>query len=60
MHYISVASLTVGHSFGELALISHKPRAATIRAAEDCEFAVLDKADYQRVYGKIQEKKLNK
>ena len=49
-NYKEVAVLPAGASFGELALISHKPRAATIRAKEDCHLAVLEKADYQKVY----------
>ena len=61
MHnYNEVAILPTGESFGELALISNKPRAATIRAKEDCHFAVLEKSDYQKVYGVIQEKILNR
>ena len=59
MKYIEVATLPAGCSYGELALIRHKPRAATIRATEDCHFAVLEKIDYQKVFGKIQEKILN-
>jgi len=47
-------------SFGELALVSpHNTRAATIRASTDWYFAVLDKANYQQVYGKHEEKLLN-
>lgn len=59
-NYKEVVVLPAGTSFGELALISHKPRAATIRAKVDCHFAVLEKADYQKVYGVIQEKILNR
>ena len=59
-NYKEVAILPAGTSFGELALISHKPRAATIRAKVDSHFAVLEKADYQKVYGVIQEKILNR
>lgn len=42
--YTQVAILSAGQSFGELSLISHKPRSATIRCIEDCRFAVLSKA----------------
>ena len=59
-NYKEVAILPAGASFGELALISHKPRAATIRAKVDSHFAILEKADYQKVYGVIQEKILNR
>lgn len=59
-NYTEVATLKGGSSFGELALISSKPRAATIRAKTRSYFAVLGKADYQKVLLKIQEKELNK
>ena len=39
--YIEVGELTTGSSFGELALISNKPRAATIRAKTHWYLAVL-------------------
>ena len=48
--FIEVASLDGGKSFGELALISSKPRAATIRCKKDTHFAVLDKNAYQKSF----------
>ncbi|CAI2376116.1 unnamed protein product [Moneuplotes crassus] len=58
--YNKVAQLPPGVGFGELALISkNSKRAATIRAATDCNFAVLEKQDYQQIYGKYEEKILN-
>lgn len=57
--YNEVAVLPAGSSFGELALISSKPRAATIRTKCNSYFAVLEKEDYNKVYGVIQEKLLN-
>jgi CRP-like cAMP-binding protein len=38
-----------GDSFGELALLDNKPRAASIRCVEDCHFAVLEKANFQEI-----------
>jgi CRP-like cAMP-binding protein len=38
--------LDSGCSFGELALIERKPRAATIVCAADCSFAILNKKDF--------------
>ncbi len=38
--------LHAGSSFGELALMEKKPRAATIRCKEDCVFSVLDKKNF--------------
>ncbi len=44
-----VRTLFEGESFGELALISNKPRSATIVTQTDCHFAVLDKKFYRQV-----------
>lgn len=57
---IEVAVLSDGQSFGELALISNKPRAASIKTKSNCYFAVLNKEDYQNVYGVIERNHLNK
>lgn len=38
-----------GKSFGEYALSTSKPRAATIQCKSDCEFATLDKKDYSLI-----------
>ena len=56
--FTEVAILPPYCSFGELALISNKPRAATIRAKSDCHFAVLGKDDYQKILGSMQLKRL--
>lgn len=44
-----VKILNTGSSFGELALIDKKPRAATIICREDCQFGVLDKVSFERI-----------
>ena len=44
-----VGELLPGESFGELALISDQPRAATIVAARDCELARLPKQQFQQI-----------
>lgn len=41
--FLEIKILKTGESFGELALISKKPRSASILCKEDCYFAVLDK-----------------
>ena len=46
-------------SFGELALITSKPRAATVVCAEDTDLVVLDKHNYERVVGKALRRKVN-
>jgi len=46
-----VATLKAGATFGELALISNKPRAATIRAIGDSHFATLDRRTFNIIKG---------
>ena len=55
-----VATLNAGQSFGELALLSDKPRMATIKTKTDWYFAMLGKHDFQNIYGVMQMNKLNK
>lgn len=50
--FIEVASNGPGSSFGELALLYRKPRAATITTKTKSIFAVLDKNLYQKILGK--------
>ena len=47
--FIEVVKLKTGGSFGELALVNDKPRAATIRCISDCYFAVLDRDAYEKI-----------
>lgn len=53
-----MAILKDGDSFGELALISLKPRSATIRCLTNCKFAVLSKKCYEKVFLIKEKKKL--
>jgi CRP-like cAMP-binding protein len=53
-----VAVLKEGDSFGELSLISDKPRAATIICKEFCVFATLNKTEFTRILSKETEKSL--
>ena len=48
-----------GNSFGELALISDRPRSATIQVRERSSFLVLNKSDFTNILGGIAEKRLN-
>ena len=45
---------TQGQSFGELALMNKKPRAATITCLKECHFATLDRDNYQSTLEKAQ------
>jgi len=49
-----------GDSFGEQALLNSKPRAATVKCAGPCFFAVMNRSDYEKSLGKIQKKQMNK
>ena len=51
--FIEVAKLNSGKTFGELALINDKPRAATIVCLQDCYFACLERSSYQKVLQKL-------
>ena len=48
-----------GGSFGELALIDKKPRAASILTKTECHIAVLDKINYSRLLSSIMKKRRN-
>jgi CRP-like cAMP-binding protein len=52
--FVEVKVLTPGTSFGELALIDGKPRAATIHAITDCYFAIIGREDYQKCLQKLE------
>ena len=53
-----IGTLFSGGSFGELALISDRPRSATIQVREKSSFLVLNKSDFTRILGDIAEKKM--
>lgn len=55
-----VAQLTKGKSFGDMALLDYKPRSATVKCITNWKFAVIVKEDYNKIFGKIQRKKINK
>lgn len=44
--FVDIARVSVGTSFGELALIDGKPRMATIKCLTRCHFLVLNRNDY--------------
>ncbi|CAI2360861.1 unnamed protein product [Moneuplotes crassus] len=57
---LEVVQLDVGASFGELALLEDKPRAATILCTENTRFAILEKEHFNKVMGKMYRKKFAK
>lgn len=47
-----IKTLKLGDSFGELALLDNRPRAATIICDEDSYFAVLEKQLFDKILSK--------
>lgn len=54
-----VMTLTAGQSFGELSILSNKPRAATIISKTKSVLGVLSKENYKKQVGNFNEKSLN-
>lgn len=50
--FTEVKSLAEGDSFGELALLEKKPRAATIITSSDTELIVFEKDDFDNILSK--------
>ncbi|CEL97648.1 unnamed protein product [Vitrella brassicaformis CCMP3155] len=52
---VKVKEYSRGDYFGELALIADKPRAATVRATSDCSCLSINREDFVRLLGPIQD-----
>ncbi|XP_037946770.1 cAMP-dependent protein kinase type II regulatory subunit isoform X2 [Teleopsis dalmanni] len=48
---IEISKLSKGQYFGELALVTHRPRAASVYADGDCKVAFLDSLAFERILG---------
>ena len=48
-----IATLGVGSSFGDLALINNKPRTATVICASKTQLATMNKENYEKILKKI-------
>jgi len=48
-HGVVLKTLKDGDVFGELALLIHTPRTATVRAKSSCDLMALDKASFARI-----------
>ncbi|EAS00956.1 cyclic nucleotide-binding domain protein (macronuclear) [Tetrahymena thermophila SB210] len=57
---IQAKQLRYGESFGELSLISKKPRLASIKADEDCHFAILEAQPFKQILQDSENEKLLK
>lgn len=55
-----VSQMHAGKSFGELALISDRPRAASVVCKNRVVVAVLKKEDFKKILGTVSEKKIEK
>jgi len=53
MALTNVRTLLAGNSFGELALMENKPRAATIICSKKCYFGVLDKSSFDNILSNL-------
>lgn len=53
-----VMTYTPGQGFGDLALVNSQPRAASIKATSDSDFAVLSKKDFNTIIGEEVKKDL--
>ena len=54
--FVEVLTLVDGQSFGELAIISSKPRAATIRAQTEVQLAIIGKKDYTKTLERFEKR----
>ena len=52
--FVNVLDLGEGKAFGELALLHDEPRAATVKTTQDSDFAILDKKDFRKILGRIE------
>ena len=59
LKYNFILTLGCGKMFGELGLLMKKPRAATILAKEDTEFAVLSANDFRKILEVVELKKID-
>ena len=57
--FFTIATLSDGKGFGELALLQQKPRMATVRCLEDTHIMVLTKSAVDEAIGKIERRSLN-
>jgi CRP-like cAMP-binding protein len=57
--FFTIAALSDGHAFGELALIQQKPRMATVRASQKSHIMILTKEAFEVVIGKMEKRILN-
>jgi len=54
-----VVRIAKGASFGELALLTTKPRSSTIKAVTKTDLAILNKKQFKNIFSKVNQKILN-
>lgn len=57
--FFTIAYLSDGQAFGEMALIHNKPRMATVRCVQKTHLIVLTKEAFEAVIGKMEKRLLN-
>mmetsp|Transcript_7230 Transcript_7230/g.13367 ORF Transcript_7230/g.13367 Transcript_7230/m.13367 type:complete len:526 (-) Transcript_7230:839-2416(-) len=60
IRFREVGHVEAGESFGELSLLTNKPRAATILAQTDCKLLKLTKKDYQQILQRLEHQKIER
>lgn len=58
-HEVKIAELGDGEIFGEMALIEHEIRSATVRAIKDTTITVIPATDLEKKVGRIEDKAVN-
>ena len=54
-HQLKISELGPGDIFGEMALITHEPRSATVRATEECVLTVISRDEIEGKIDSIQD-----
>jgi CRP/FNR family transcriptional regulator, cyclic AMP receptor protein len=55
-HQLKIAEMVAGDLFGEMSLITHEPRSATVRAVEDTVLTIISKDEIESKIGTIKDK----
>jgi CRP-like cAMP-binding protein len=59
-HQLKVAEMGPGDMFGEMSLITHEPRSATVRAIEDCTLTVISREEIEGKIKRIEDQAIRK
>lgn len=59
-HSLKVAEMGPGDLFGEMALITHEPRSATVRSIEDCTVTIISREEIEGKINRIENSAIRK